>query len=175
MYQNNPEEFIAKVIRLVKEQKATMIVEHITYDTIEGSYDSSIFTAEKHGLTMDKAYPAKKAIQDYVFTGGSAEKSVERNLPKTLMAQTKCSSMQSCPEVSLFLRLLGTIPRTGRLCSTRQGEAHLFYCRNQRNDGKPELAPNREVQDRLRQEALRKIVRWSCDIRPCGQLSRADE
>ncbi len=36
MYQNNPEEFIAKVIRLVKEQKATMIVEHITYDTIEG-------------------------------------------------------------------------------------------------------------------------------------------
>ena len=44
-----------------------MIVEHITYDTIEGSYDSSIFTAEKHGLTMDKAYPAKKAIQDYVY------------------------------------------------------------------------------------------------------------
>lgn len=60
MYQNNPEEFIAKVIRLVKEQKATMIVEHITYDTIEGSYDSSIFTAEKHALTMDKAYKAQK-------------------------------------------------------------------------------------------------------------------
>lgn len=84
MYQNNPEEFIAKVIRLVKEQKATMIVEHITYDTIEGSYDSSIFTAEKHGLTMDKAYPAKKAIQDYVFTDGSAEKSVERKFAENL-------------------------------------------------------------------------------------------
>ena len=50
MYQSNPEEFITKVTRLIKEQKATMIVEHITYDTIEGSYDSSIFTAEKHGL-----------------------------------------------------------------------------------------------------------------------------
>lgn len=49
MYCNNPEEFISKVIRLIKEQKATMIVEHITYDQIEGSYDSSIFTAEKHG------------------------------------------------------------------------------------------------------------------------------
>ena len=33
MYKNNPEEFIAKVIRLIKEQKATMIVEHITYNT----------------------------------------------------------------------------------------------------------------------------------------------
>ena len=37
MYQNNPEEFITKVIRLIKEQKATMIVEHITYDTIEAA------------------------------------------------------------------------------------------------------------------------------------------
>ena len=84
MYQNNPEEFIAKVIRLVKEQKATMIVEHITYDTIEGSYDSSIFTAEKHALTMDKAYKAQKAIQDYVFTDGTAEKSVERKFAENL-------------------------------------------------------------------------------------------
>lgn len=84
MYRNNPEEFITKVIRLIKEQKATMIVEHITYDTIEGSYDSSIFTAEKSALTMDKAYRAQKAIQDYVFTDGSAEKSVERKFAESL-------------------------------------------------------------------------------------------
>ena len=84
MYRNNPEEFITKVIRLIKEQKATMIVEHITYDTIEDSYDSSIFTAEKSALTMDKAYRAQKAIQDYVFTDGSAEKSVERKFAESL-------------------------------------------------------------------------------------------
>lgn len=84
MYKKNSEEFITKVIRLIKEQKATMIVEHITYDTIEGHYESSIFTAEKHNLTMDKAYPAKKAIQDYVFTDGMAEKSVERKFAENL-------------------------------------------------------------------------------------------
>lgn len=84
MYRNNPEEFITKVIRLIKEQKATMIVEHITYDTIEGSYDSSIFTAEKSALTMDKAYRAQKAIQDYVFTDGMAEKSVECKFAESL-------------------------------------------------------------------------------------------
>ena len=61
-----------------------MIVEHITYDTIEGGYDSSIFTAEKHALTMDKAYKAQKAIQDYVFTDGTAEKSVERKFAENL-------------------------------------------------------------------------------------------
>lgn len=46
MFQNNPEEFIAKAIRLINEQKATMIVEHITYNRTEGTYDSAIFTAE---------------------------------------------------------------------------------------------------------------------------------
>lgn len=84
MYRNNPDEFITKAIRLINEQKATMIVEHITYDTIEGNYDSSIFIAEKHNLTMDKAYLAKKAIQDYVFTDGTAEKSVERRFAENL-------------------------------------------------------------------------------------------
>lgn len=84
MFRNNPEEFISKVIRLIKEQKATMIVEHIIYDQIDGSYDSSIFTAEKHGKTFDQAFHADKAIQDYVFTDGTAEDSVERRFVKSL-------------------------------------------------------------------------------------------
>lgn len=91
MFKNNPEEFISKVIKLINEQKAAMIVEHISYDTIEGKYDSSIFTAEKSTQGYDKAFPAKKAIQDYVFTDGSAEKSVERKFAEDLdLAQEVC-------------------------------------------------------------------------------------
>ena len=86
MFRNNPEEFISKVIRLINEQKATVIVEHISYDTIEGEYDSSIFTAEKDMQSFDKAFLAKKAIQDYVFTDGSAEKSIERKFAEDLDA-----------------------------------------------------------------------------------------
>ena len=86
MFRNNPEEFISKVIRLINEQKATVIVEHISYDTIEGEYDSSIFTAEKNMQSFDKAFLAKKAIQDYVFTDGSAEKSIERKFAEDLDA-----------------------------------------------------------------------------------------
>ena len=84
MFKNNPEEFISKIIRLINEQKATMIVEHISYDTIEGEYDSTIFTAEKNTQSFDKAFLAKKAIQDYVFTDGSAEKSIERKFAEDL-------------------------------------------------------------------------------------------
>lgn len=72
MFQNNPEEFIAKAIRLINEQKASMIVEQITYNRTEGTYDSAIFTAEKN-TDFARAYRAKKSIQDYVFTDGYAK------------------------------------------------------------------------------------------------------
>ena len=91
MFKNNPEEFISKVIKLIKEQKATMIVEHISYNQIEGGYDSAIFTAEKSVQSFDKAFRANKAIQDYVFTDGSAEKSIERRFLEDLdAAQEVC-------------------------------------------------------------------------------------
>ena len=83
MYKQNPEEFIGKVSRLIKEQKASMIVEHIAYDRIEGEYDTAIFTAEKYA-TIDRAFKAEKHIQPYVFTDGSAEKSVERRFAEDL-------------------------------------------------------------------------------------------
>ena len=84
MYKTNPEEFISKVIRLINEQKAEIIVDHITYNQIEGKYDDKIFTAEKTSASFDKAFKAVKHIQDYVFTDGYAEKSVEREFVENL-------------------------------------------------------------------------------------------
>ena len=85
MFKNNPEEFISKVIKLIKEQKATMIVKHITYtESSEEPYDSTIFTAEKNSQSYDKAFHAVKAIQNYVFTDGTANESIERKFVKRL-------------------------------------------------------------------------------------------
>jgi type III restriction enzyme len=84
MFRHNPEEFISKVIKLIKEQKATMIVEHISYNQIEGEYDSSIFTQGKSSQDFEKAFKADKHIQDYVFTDGAAEKSIERKFAESL-------------------------------------------------------------------------------------------
>ncbi|MBO7220861.1 MAG: restriction endonuclease subunit R, partial [Alistipes sp.] len=74
MFQNNPEEFIRNVVHLIKEQKATMIVEHISYNLIEGGYDSSIFTQEKQYQSFSKAYSSKKHIMDYVFSDSDGER-----------------------------------------------------------------------------------------------------
>jgi len=89
MFKNNPEEFISKVTKLINEQKATMMVEHITYNRIEGEYDSSIFTVEKSSQSFDKAFKAEKAIQDYVFTDGTAEESIERKFAQDLDAASE--------------------------------------------------------------------------------------
>lgn len=98
MYQNNPEEFIRKVIELIRNQKATMIVDHITYNKIEGSYDSDIFTTEKHGKTLDQAFPAQKAIQDYVFTDGLAEQSVEKRFAQDMDASAEVNIYAKLPK-----------------------------------------------------------------------------
>ena len=80
MFRNNPEEFIRKVIRIIKEQKATMIVEHISYNRMEETYDSTIFTQEKHTQPIEKAYPAKKHVMDYVFPDSKGEIEFAGNL-----------------------------------------------------------------------------------------------
>lgn len=80
MFRNNPEEFITKVTRLIKEQKGRMIVESISYHQIAGEYDSKIFTTKSYVQGMDKAFPVKKHIQDYVFTDGNVERKFVEDL-----------------------------------------------------------------------------------------------
>ncbi len=84
LYRINPEEFIAKVCKIVNEQKAATIVEHIRYDKIHGEYDSNIFTTNPSKIDITTAFKAKKAIQDYVVTDGMAEKSIERKFVEDL-------------------------------------------------------------------------------------------
>ena len=82
MFKNNPEEFIRKVSHIIREQKATMIVEHISYNRTENQYDSDIFTKEKSRQTVDKAYPAQKHILDYVFPDSQGERVFAEDLDK---------------------------------------------------------------------------------------------
>ncbi len=82
LFKNNPEEFIRKVSHIIREQKATMIVEHISYNRTENQYDSDIFTKEKSRQTVDKAYEAKKHILDYVFPDSQGERIFAEDLDK---------------------------------------------------------------------------------------------
>lgn len=79
LFKNNPEEFIRKVVSIIKEQKSTMIVEAIRYNMTEGKYDSDIFTV-KSKMDFDRAYEAKKHITDYVFSDSKGERQFAHDL-----------------------------------------------------------------------------------------------
>lgn len=127
MFKNNPEEFISKVIRLINEQKAIMIVEHISYDVIEGQYDSAIFTAEKSSQSFDKAFLAKKAIQDYVFTDGSAEKSIERKFAEDLDAAEEVCVYAKLPRTFKIPTPVGNYSPDWAIAFYEGTVKHIFF------------------------------------------------
>lgn len=79
LFRNNPEEFIRKVIQIIREQKATMIVDHIHYHLTDGTYDSDIFTASSKA-DFDKAYQATKHVTDYVVSDSLGERNFAHDL-----------------------------------------------------------------------------------------------
>ena len=73
LYRVNPEEFIKKAAALIVSEKATMVVEHISYHEIDDAYDEAIFT-ERMPDNASKAYEAKKNIQRFVFPDSDGER-----------------------------------------------------------------------------------------------------
>lgn len=127
MFRNNPEEFISKVIKLIKEQKANMVVEHIYYDQIEGEYKEDIFTADKSSQSLDKAFRASKAIQEYVFTDGTAEKSIERKFAEDLDAAKEVCVYAKLPKGFHIPTPMGNYSPDWAIAFNKGTVKHIFF------------------------------------------------
>ena len=85
LFRENPEEFITKVADIVNRQKAAVVVEHITYTpSAEEPYSQDIFNMSRASDEYAKAFRAKHAIQDYIFTDGTSTDSIERRFAEDL-------------------------------------------------------------------------------------------
>lgn len=127
MFRNNPEEFIKKVSQLIKDEKATMIVEHIRYDKLEETYDSDIFTQEKHSQPISKSYKASKSIQDYVFTDGTAEKSVEWKFAEALDKSTEVCVYAKLPRTFKIPTPVGNYSPDWAIAFNKGTVKHIFF------------------------------------------------
>ena len=127
LFKSNPEEFIAKVVRLVNEQKATMVVEHVSYNTIEGEYDSAIFTAERTMQRFDRVFLAKKAVQDYVFTDGTADKSIERKFAEDLDAADEVCVYAKLPRAFQIPTPVGNYSPDWAIAFYEGTVKHIFF------------------------------------------------
>lgn len=80
-FKNNPEEFIMKAASLINDEKATAIIEHITYDVLDEKYGTDVFTAPTiKGCLGVNAMKAKKHLYDHIVYDSSNEKAFASEL-----------------------------------------------------------------------------------------------
>ncbi|HAU0781036.1 TPA: DEAD/DEAH box helicase [Legionella pneumophila] len=80
-FKQNPEEFISQTSKIINEQKASQIIEHLAYDTLNDKHDLDIFTGAQIKEDFSLAgTPLRRHIYDYVIS----DSNVERNFVEEL-------------------------------------------------------------------------------------------
>jgi type III restriction enzyme len=80
-FASNPESFLTEAARLIREQKASAVVERLTYDLLDETWDSDIFTVSQSRADFGAgASPLKRHIYDYVATDSKVERQFAQEL-----------------------------------------------------------------------------------------------
>jgi type III restriction enzyme len=128
-YKRNPEDFIRKATKLINEQKATVIIEHITYDATSGVHATpDIFTQRKEDLS--KGFKARHHIYDYVFT----DSTVERKFVDDLDASTEVVVYAKLPKTFFIPTPVGNYNPDWAI-AFKQGEVkHVYFIAETKGD-----------------------------------------
>ena len=92
-FKYNPEEFIIKAGNLINEQKATAIIEHITYNLVDEKHDTDIFTEPTiKGKLGKNAMKANRHLYDHIVYDSTNEKEFAEKL-------------DTCEDVAVYVKL----------------------------------------------------------------------
>ena len=81
MFKYNPEKFIAKVSQIINNQKASEIIQHISYNKLDNTFDTDIFTLNSIKGNLNKnAIKVKKHLYDYLVYDSKIEKEFAESL-----------------------------------------------------------------------------------------------
>lgn len=80
-FKNNPEEFIVRAASLINDEKATAIIEHITYNVMDKKYGTDVFTDPTiKGRLGVNAMKTKKHIYDHIVYDSTNERTFATEL-----------------------------------------------------------------------------------------------
>ena len=80
-FKNNPEEFIIRAATLINDEKATAIIQHITYNVLEERYTTDIFTEPTIKGKLDvNARKATRHLFDHVVYDSTKERDFSQEL-----------------------------------------------------------------------------------------------
>lgn len=73
-FKENPEEFISKAAAIINDEKATAVIQHITYHVLDEHYETDIFTEPSiHGKLNVNAMKASKHLYDHLVYDSEVE------------------------------------------------------------------------------------------------------
>ena len=92
-FKDNPEEFIIKAAALINDEKATAVIEHITYDILEERYDDDIFTdCTIKGKLGINAIKTNKHLYNHVVYDSENERKF-------------ATELDTCKDVAVYVKL----------------------------------------------------------------------
>lgn len=120
----NPEQFITEAARLINEQKATVIVEHLAYDTLEDRFDSAIFTENQTAQDFSKAgAKLKKHVYDFVVT----DSKIERAFVTELDTSTEVAVYAKLPRGFFIPTPVGDYNPDWAIAFTEGSVKHVYF------------------------------------------------
>ncbi len=120
----NPEQFITEAARLINEQKATVIVEHLAYDPLEDRFDAAIFTENQTKQELTNAGDKlKKHIYDYVVT----DSKIERSFVTELDTSTEVAVYAKLPRGFFIPTPVGDYNPDWAIAFTEGSVKHVYF------------------------------------------------
>ncbi|MDB9800142.1 DEAD/DEAH box helicase family protein [bacterium] len=124
LFKQNPEEFISNIIKLINEQKATTVVEHLTYDMLNERYDSGIFTNSAERL--NQANSGKK-LNNHVFDYVVTDSDIERKFVDKLDNSSEVSVYSKLPRGFSIPTPVGNYNPDWAIAFTKKSVKHVYF------------------------------------------------
>lgn len=121
-FRTNPEDFILKSSTLINEEKATMVIERLTYNPIEDRYSLDIFSAAKRE-DLSRGFLAKRHIYDYVLT----DSTIEREFAKELEGSSEVVVYAKLPRGFLIPTPVGNYNPDWAIAFTANAVKHIYF------------------------------------------------
>lgn len=121
-FKTNPESFIRQAATLINEQKAAVIVEHLTYDPLEDRHSIEIFTQPKKE-DLSQGLKVARHIYDYVFTDSANERAFVENLD----ASSEVSVYAKLPKAFAIPTPVGNYTPDWAIAFKRGTVKHVFF------------------------------------------------
>ena len=123
-FQTNPEQFISEASRIITEQKATTIIEHLTYDATADKYDADIFPATQSGTDLTQAVGR---LQNHIYDYAVVESGVERRFVEDLDTSGDIVVYSKLPRGFLIPTPVGDYNPDWAIAFKEQSVQHIYF------------------------------------------------